>query len=232
VVEAADGEEGVRKAIELLPDLIISDLMMPHKDGFALCDELKNHELTAHIPIILLTAKTTIDAKLKGLRTGADDYLTKPFNTEELLTRMTNLVEARRRLLRIFEQKNAAIAPLKNTSDEPAASDFLSELDRAFLEKANRVLEEHLADEQFSVDDFALKMLISRAQLYRKIKALTDQNTSDYIRRYRLNRAYRMLKSGTGRVGEVSLLVGFGNEKYFSTVFKEHFGVSPSQVGP
>jgi AraC-like DNA-binding protein len=145
---------------------------------------------------------------------------------------MTNLVEARRRLLRIFEQKNAAIAPLKNTSDEPAASDFLSELDRAFLEKANRVLEEHLADEQFSVDDFALKMLISRAQLYRKIKALTDQNTSDYIRRYRLNRAYRMLKSGTGRVGEVSLLVGFGNEKYFSTVFKEHFGVSPSQVGP
>jgi signal transduction histidine kinase/DNA-binding response OmpR family regulator len=232
VVEAADGEEGVRKAIELLPDLIISDLMMPHKDGFALCDELKNHELTAHIPIILLTAKTTIDAKLKGLRTGADDYLTKPFNTEELLTRMTNLVEARRRLLRIFEQKNAAIAPLKNTSDEPAASDFLSELDRAFLEKANRVLEEHLANEQFSVDDFALKMLISRAQLYRKIKALTDQNTSDYIRRYRLNRAYRMLKSGTGRVGEVSLLVGFGNEKYFSTVFKEHFGVSPSQVGP
>jgi signal transduction histidine kinase/DNA-binding response OmpR family regulator/ligand-binding sensor domain-containing protein len=232
VVEAPDGEEGVRKAIELLPDLIISDLMMPHKDGFTLCDELKNHELTAHIPIILLTAKTTIDAKLKGLRTGADDYLTKPFNTEELLARMTNLVEARRRLRLLFGQANAAVTPLKNTSDEPATSDFLSELDRAFLEKANRVLEEHLADEQFSVDDFALKMLISRAQLYRKIKALTDQNTSDYIRRYRLNRAYRMLKSGTGRVGEVSLLVGFGNEKYFSTVFKEHFGVSPSQVAP
>ncbi|MEQ1745704.1 MAG: ATP-binding protein, partial [Saprospiraceae bacterium] len=228
VVEASDGEEGVKKAIELLPDIIISDLMMPRKDGYALCDELKNHELTAHIPIILLTAKAAMDSKLKGLRTGADDYLTKPFNTEELLARMDNLLETRRRLREHYAQRPTTLAA--EQSERAAA--FLSEPDRAFLEKTNRVMDEHLADERFSVDDFAQKMLISRAQLYRKIKALTDQNTSDYIRRYRLDRAYQMLKSGTGRVGEVSLLVGFGNEKYFSTVFKEHFGVSPSQVGP
>ncbi len=201
--------------------------MMPRKDGYALCDELKNHELTAHIPIILLTAKAAMDSKLKGLRTGADDYLTKPFNTEELLARMENLVETRRRLRERYAQRPTVLA----AQQAEGAAEFLSEPDRAFLERANRVMDEHLADEQFSVDDFARKMLISRAQLYRKIKALTDQNTSDYVRRYRLDRAYQMLKSGTGRVGEVSLLVGFGNEKYFSTVFKEHFGVSPSQVG-
>jgi len=228
VVEAADGEEGVRKAIELLPDIVVSDVMMPRKDGLTLCKEMKSHELTAHIPIILLTAKAEIEAKLKGLRTGADDYLTKPFNTEELLARMGNLVETRQRLRERFPQRPTDLS----AQQTEGAAEFLSELDRAFLEKANRVMDEHLADEQFSVDDFARKMLISRAQLYRKIKALTDQNTSDYIRHYRLDRAYQMLKSGTGRVGEVSLLVGFGNEKYFSTVFKEHFGVSPSQVGP
>ena len=227
VVEAADGEEGLRKAIEWLPDIVVSDVMMPRKDGLTLCEELKSHELTAHIPIILLTAKAAIEAKLKGLRTGADDYLTKPFNTEELLARMDNLVEMRRRLRERSAQRPTALS----APQAEGAAEFLSEPDRAFLEKANRVMDEHLADEQFSVDDFAQKMLISRAQLYRKIKALTDQNTSDYIRRYRLDRAYQMLKSGTGRVGEVSLLVGFSNEKYFSTVFKEHFGVSPSQVG-
>ncbi len=108
MVEASNGEEGAKKAIELLPDLVISDVMMPVKDGYALCDELKTNELTAHIPVILLTAKSVIESKLKGLRTSADDYLTKPFNTEELLARMENLVELRRKLRERYGSKPIA----------------------------------------------------------------------------------------------------------------------------
>ncbi|MFN0037357.1 MAG: response regulator, partial [Saprospiraceae bacterium] len=226
VVEASDGEEGVRKAIELLPDLIISDLMMPRKDGYALCDELKNHELTAHIPIILLTAKAAIESKLKGLRTGADDYLTKPFNTEELLARMDNLVETRRRMRERYAQTPTALAA-QQAEEVP---EFLSEPDREFLRKFMLLIEGHLGDEMLGVEDFAQKMFLSRSQLHRKLKAITDLSPTDLIRDYRLDRACAMLKNREGLVGEVALRTGFGNEKYFSTAFKEKFGVSPSQV--
>jgi YesN/AraC family two-component response regulator len=222
VVEAANGEEGVKKAIELLPDLVVSDLMMPLKDGYALCDELKTNELTAHIPVILLTAKSAIEAKLKGLRTGADDYLTKPFNTEELLARMGNLVEMRRKLREYYGNQ-----PVVQAASQ---GDGLSAHDREFLQKFTFLLAQHLADENLGVEDFAKKMFVSRVQLHRKLKAITDRNATDFIRDFRLERAHAMLKNREGLVGEIAMNVGFGNEKYFSTVFKEKFGVSPSQV--
>ncbi|MCC6463179.1 MAG: response regulator, partial [Saprospiraceae bacterium] len=222
VLEASNGAEGVQKAAELVPDLVISDVMMPLKDGFAVCDELKNGELTAHIPVILLSAKSAMDSKLKGLRSGADDYLAKPFNTDELLARMENLLLLRRRL----RERYARAAP---ASPEPAA-EFLTPPDREFLRRFTVTLEQHLPDETIGVDDFAQKMAISRVQLHRKLKALTDRNVSDFVRDYRLDRAMAMLQNREGLVYEVASKVGFGSEKYFSRAFKEKFGVPPSQV--
>ncbi len=226
VVEASNGKEGIKKAIEFIPDLIISDLMIPEKDGYAVCDELKNTELTAHIPLILLTAKTGLDSKLKGLRSGADDYLTKPFHTEELLARMDNLLELRSKLRQQVRQPNTKTLATDNM--EP--NNFLSELDQDFLRRFSLLLEQHLDDEQLGVEEFAQKMFISRSQLHRKLKALTDQNATDFIRDYRLNQAMEMLKNKEGMVSEVASRVGFANEKYFSTAFKAKFGVSPSRV--
>jgi signal transduction histidine kinase/DNA-binding response OmpR family regulator/ligand-binding sensor domain-containing protein len=222
VVEASDGDEGLQKAIELLPDLVISDVMMPRKDGYALCHELKTNELTAHIPVILLTAKAALDAKLKGLRSGADDYLTKPFSTEELLTRMDNLMAMRRKLMERWG---------KRPSDASAdAEEGLSVPDWAFLKKLTLLIEMHLSDETLGVEEFAGKMHISRVQLHRKLKAITGITATDFIKNYRLDRAYAMLRNREGLVGEIALRVGFGNEKYFATVFKEKFGLPPSQV--
>lgn len=226
VVEASNGEEAVRKAKEIIPDLIISDVMMPFKDGFTLCDELKNDELTAHIPVILLTAKSDMSSKIKGLRTGADDYLTKPFNTEELLVRMENLVEMRRRLRQRFSQ-----LPQDGLADaRPENATFLTTPDREFLRRFTLEVEQHLSDESVGVNDFAQKMFVSRVQLHRKLKALTDRNVTDFVRDYRLNRAMSMLKNKEGKVYEVASRVGFGSEKYFSRAFKEKFGMPPSHI--
>lgn len=224
VAEASNGEEGIKKAQDLIPDLVISDLMMPIKDGYEVCDELKNNELTAHIPVMLLTAKSAMDAKIKGLRTGADDYLTKPFNTDELMARMENLVEQRRRL----RQRYAQWAPANEAM--PDVPEHLSAHDREFLQRFTSVLDENLSDENMSVEELARKMFISRVQLHRKLKALTDRNVTDFVRDYRLERAMAMLRNREGLVYEVAYKVGFSSNKYFSRAFKEKFGVSPSKV--
>lgn len=221
-LEAADGESGIQKALETLPDIVISDLMMPGRDGYAVCEALKNHELTAHIPIIVLTAKAALHDRLKGLRAGADDYLTKPFNAEELRARMDNLRALRRRLRERYEQiSNGAAA----AGDHP-----LSAPDQAFVLRFTQTIEQHLADETLGVEDFARKMFVSRVQLHRKLKGLTGRSATEFIRDYRLERARALLKNREGGVGEIAMRVGFGNEKYFSTAFKEKFGMSPSQV--
>lgn len=230
VVEASDGEEGLKKALDLVPDLVVSDVMMPRKDGLALLTELKAHELTAHIPVVLLTSKSAIENRLQGLRHGADDYLTKPFSTEELLVRMENLVETRRRLREIYGHPAANLNAVISGASGGASAEFLSGPDREFLQKFMLVLEKHLDDETLGVEDFAQKMFISRVQLHRKLKALTDRSATDFIRDYRLECAFTMLKNREGRVSEIALRVGFGSEKYFSTAFKEKYGVSPSQV--
>jgi signal transduction histidine kinase/DNA-binding response OmpR family regulator/ligand-binding sensor domain-containing protein len=223
VVEASNGAEGIEKARLLVPDIVISDVMMPLKNGFEVCEALKNDELTAHIPIVLLTAKSAMDAKITGLRTGADDYLTKPFNTEELLARMENLLEQRRRLRRKYVQEHTANKPI-------LLSEHISEPDRDFLQRFTALVDQHLSDENMTVEELARQMLLSRVQLHRKLKALTDQNVSDFVRDYRLDRAMAMLRNKEGLVYEVAYKVGFGSEKYFSRAFKEKFGVPPSQV--
>ena len=230
VIEASNGQEGIEKAQSLIPDVIVSDVMMPEKDGIELLDHLKNQELTSHVPVILLTAKSRIEHKLEGLSHGADDYLTKPFHTEELLIRMRNLIDLRMSLI----QKYSSIKPedLNNgSSTDSQNSDVIhSKLDQTFILKANRLIELHLSNLEWSIPDFAKELTISRTQLHRKLRALTGQSASEFIRNYRLDRAMSMLKNKEGRVSEIALEVGFGNEKYFSTSFKKRFGKSPSEV--
>ncbi len=223
VAEASDGEEGLAKARMLLPDIVISDLMMPLKDGYAVCRELRDNELTAHIPVILLTARSTVEAKIKGLQTGADDYLTKPFNTDELLARMHNLMEQRRRLR--LHHGGALTA-----ESAPATDNGLTAHDREFLRRFTAIVEQTLADETIGVEELAQKMFISRVQLHRKLKAVTGRNVTDFVRDYRLERAMAMLRNREGMVYEVAARAGFGSEKYFSRAFKEKFGMPPSQV--
>jgi signal transduction histidine kinase/DNA-binding response OmpR family regulator len=223
ILEAANGLDGVLLAREHLPEMVISDVMMPGKNGFELCEALKSDELTAHIPVILLTAKSDQPTKLSGLALGADDYLSKPFDTPELLLRVQNMLEMRRKLRALWQVPGL-------THVAPEQQPELSALNRAFMDRLMQVIEQQHTDPDLSVERLAQLMFMSRVQLFRKVKALTGQTVSDLIRDYRLDKAKTMLERGEGRVYEIAERVGFGNEKYFSTAFKARFGITPSQI--
>lgn len=219
VTEAIHGEDGLKKAVKNIPDLIISDVMMPKVDGMELCAKLKQDERTSHIPIILLTAMASQTAKIKGIETGADDYIIKPFDREELRVRVKNLI-AQRKQLRERYSRQVTLQP-KDIA--------VTSTDERFLEKVIQILEEHLDDSAFSVADFGREIGMSRTQLFRKMQALTNQSASDFIRDFRLKRAAYLLKNKVGNVSEVAYQVGFGNLSYFAKCFKELFGKAPSE---
>jgi DNA-binding response OmpR family regulator len=218
--EAQDGEAGVAKAKEEIPDLIICDVMMPKMDGFQVCKALKHDEKTSHIPIIMLTAKAAMENKLEGLELGADDYLAKPFEPKELLARAKNLIELRRTL----REKFSVAQPLK------PGEIAVTSLDDAFLQKVKAVVERKMENENFSVEELASEVAMSRMQLHRKLTALTNQSASEFIRYLRLHRAKQMLEQNGGNVSEVAYSVGFGSPAHFAKCFKEQFGVVPSEV--
>ena len=217
---APNGRAGLEIATEQLPDLIVSDVMMPEMDGQTLCTALKTDERTSHIPVILLTARAGQESKLQGLETGADDYLTKPFDSRELLTRAQNLVQQRERLRRQFS-RTVVLKPKDIT---------LNSVDERFIQRIQETLDERLGDEQFSVEELAAAAGMSRSQLHRKLTALIDQPPVEFIRNFRLRRAKEMLEAGTGNVSEVCYAVGFSSPAYFSKAFKEAFGMSPSEL--
>ena len=194
LIEAADGLDGLRKATEYTPDLIIIDIMMPVMDGFELLDILKQDHRTSHIPIILLTAKAAMASKLKGLKSGADAYLTKPFSMEELSVRIEKLLEQRLKWQEYFRQNG-----FQKADDNP-----LPTADQQFLQTAAEIIEEHLADEHFGIDRLCKAVGMSRVTLHRKLKALTNLSTSHFIRSFRLERAYQLLENQTGNVSEVA----------------------------
>ncbi len=220
MLEAENGEVGLNKAIETIPDLIISDVMMPKMDGYQLCESLKTNEKTSHIPIILLTARAGEQDKVEGLETGADDYLTKPFNSKELHVRVDNLIQLRRNLQERF-RKEGLLQPRDITM--PSAEE-------AFLQKMMTILEENLGEEAFGVESLSDALYMSRRQLQRKIRALTDETPTDFIRSVRLQRAWQLLEQGAGSVSEVAFMTGFGSLPYFSTAFREKFGKPPSEI--
>jgi signal transduction histidine kinase/DNA-binding response OmpR family regulator/ligand-binding sensor domain-containing protein len=218
VVEAKDGREGIKKAQKIIPDLIISDIMMPGKDGYELCRELKNDIKTCHIPIILLTAKASEASVIQGLETGADDYITKPFSTKILCARIKNLIDLRRQL-QLKRKRQMTLQPTEI---------LISSMDEEFYKDLQAVIEKNLADPDFNVDQLGKKLYMSRATLYRKIIALTDASPLQFIRSYRLKRAAQLLKGHFGNVTEVAVEVGFTNIAYFSQCFKEEFHQLPS----
>lgn len=218
---ASNGEQGVKKAIEIIPDLIISDIMMPKMDGNELTRRIKNDERTSHIPVILLTAKSEQESKLEGLETGADDYLTKPFDTKELLVRIKNLINIRRKLQEKFSGRKIISRQVEKK---------LSYLDEKFLNKVLAVAEKHLSEESFSIEDFGDEVGMGRVQLHRKLKALTGKSASLYLRSVRLAKAKNMIEERTGNISEIAYSTGFSSPAYFTACFKEEFGYPPSEI--
>lgn len=222
---AYDGQAGIDLALEKIPDLIISDVMMPEKDGFMVCDTLKNDERTSHIPIILLTAKADVGSRIKGLRRGADAYLAKPFDEEELLVRIEQLVEKQERIAKYFHAQ-------QHSHETPATPDTLDkeaiQIEDTFLQKVNDIISKHYHQEEFALPELCQMIGMSRSQLYRKMKAIADTSPSAFIRNYRLAEAKKLLERGEHTVSEVAWKVGFKDLAHFSKSFLSNFGRSPS----
>ncbi|MFK7906699.1 MAG: ATP-binding protein [Chitinophagales bacterium] len=218
VISADNGEVGVAKALEEVPDLIISDVMMPKKDGYALCKELKTDERTNHIPIILLTAKAALSSRLEGLQQGADIYLSKPFSPEELLLHISNHIQIRQQL----QERYSKVIQLSNSNKDAS-------LENNFLNKLIETIEAHLDDFQLGVEQLSIYMHMSRQQVYRKLHALTNYGPSEFIRIIRLKKAMTLLENKTGTISEIAYEVGFSSPGYFSKCFVKQYGVSPSK---
>ncbi len=219
VVEAANGQEALAVAVEVIPDLIVSDVMMPEMDGFALCHAIKTHPELDFIPVILLTAKASMDSKLSGLETGADAYMTKPFHVRELEVRIENLIALRRQLRSRYAQE---AAPFAFPTTAPVSS-----ADEAFLEEVHAVITTHLADEGFGVQELAAALGQSRASLYRRFKGLIDQSPMDLIWQMRLAEAAHRLQARAGTISEVAYSVGFKSVSHFSKRFREAYDKTP-----
>lgn len=221
LVTAANGREGLAKARGLIPDLIISDVMMPTMNGFTLCRHLKKDLRTSHIPIILLTARFDTESRMEGLQSGADVFLAKPFNREELFLRIAKLIELRRKLQQRYKS-------LVKTLDSASATSNNTE-DR-FLKEVRTALEAHLDDEAFGIEALGKTLGMSRAQLYRKFAALTNTTLNRFLRSIRLNKAKTLLETTSLNVSEVAYQTGFKSPSHFSRVFSKEFGHTPSEV--
>jgi len=220
VITAVNGVDGLNKALEFMPDIIISDVMMPEKDGFTLCDDIKNNPITSHIPVILLTAKVDAKSKIEGLRKGADSYLAKPFDREELLLILENISSLIQRMQMRYSKMVAASEPL-TAEMEVLPGD-------AFLTQVLTILETCYDQEEYTIEDMAGQLFLSRSQLFRKIKAMTGQSPSTFLRSFRLKKAKILLQNHPEmNISEVAYATGFNSPKYFSNVFLEEFGHRP-----
>jgi DNA-binding response OmpR family regulator len=218
IYEAASGEMGWDLCLKVQPDLIVSDVMMPGMNGIELCRKIKSDERVSHIPVILLTARNSEDQRLEGFETGADDYITKPFNFEILESRIRNLIA-----LRIRSQKN-----FRKTLEVKASELNITPLDTRFIENAVKCVEKHVSSPDFSVEDLGRELGFSRAYLYKKIVALTGKSPLEFIRHIRLQHAAQLLEKSQMTVAEVAYQVGFNNPKYFARYFKDEFKELPS----
>lgn len=220
IIEAANGQEGIDRALEHLPDLIISDVMMPKKNGIELCYFLKNDQRTSHIPLILLTAKASHEDKLKGLETKADDYLVKPFDTKELEVRVLNLIKLRDQLRKRYSKTTTFVPDEFSTN----------EVDNRFLKSVGRCIESNLQNAQFGVDSLSEEVNMSRGHLNRKLKALTGLSANKFIQSFRLQKALKLLQTNSGNVSEIAYSTGFGSVAYFVKCFREKFGQTPGSL--
>ncbi|MFQ3597892.1 MAG: response regulator [Chloroherpetonaceae bacterium] len=224
VIECKNGKEALSQIESQIPDLVISDIDMPDLNGFELCRQIKENDLTSHIPVVLLTgSKTSVQERINGVTLGADDYLLKPCDPLELRARALNLIEQRKRLLEKFSRTirlswDMSVAPPDRPTDE------------AFLQRLLHTFQKHIHDDDFHIEHIAEKVGLSRSQLHRKVKALTGKNITEFLQEARLKRAEELLKLGRWTVSDVAYQVGYTNMSYFSKIFKDAFGVLPSEV--
>lgn len=223
VLEAEDGKRGLELARELVPDLIVSDVMMPVMNGLEFCQQVKKDGISSHIPVILLTARALEKHQIEGYESGADAYITKPFSPELLLARIDNLLQSRHQLKDLWSMKSAtnATAP---TETAPAP------IEDAFISRFKSLVEERLSDSKLSVEDLAGDMGLSRVQLYRKVKAMTGSTPIDLLRKARLAQAQRLLQESTLSVSEIAYQVGFASPSYFTKCYKDEFGTVPGEA--
>ncbi len=219
IVEACNGEDGWNSAVKHFPDLIISDIMMPKMDGFELCKKLKTDQRTSHIPVILLTAKASNQDKIDGFETGADEYIMKPFDMEELRSRIKNLIEQRKRIHEHL--KKHGLFEIEEEKVTPA--------DQKFLQRVAEIINEYLSEPDFNVEKLTEKLALGRSNLNKKFIALIGEPPVEFIRRTRLNRAAELIEKNFGNLSEIALEAGFNNPAYFSACFKKQFGVIPSR---
>ena len=218
IYEANDGFQGITKCLEVMPDLVISDVMMPNRNGLEMCSDIKNDIRISHIPVILLTARNSFEHKIEGFKTGADAYVVKPFNTRLLEVQIANILASRKELkIRFGNDVNMQPLEVSNSS-----------ADDAFLDKAIKIVEDHLIESEFDVEDFIKEIGMSRTSLHLKLKALTNQSTTEFIRSIRLKKAAIFLKQTNDTVAEIAYKTGFASPAYFSKCFKKVFGILPT----
>ncbi|MCG8310776.1 MAG: ATP-binding protein [Cytophagales bacterium] len=219
---AKDGNEGLNKALELQPDIIIADVKMPVLSGFEMCKKLKRNINTSHIPVAMVTALVADEDQVKGFECGADSYITKPFSSRALIARIENLFENRKRLQEKFS----------TDVDASTISMAINRIDQVFMENAQKLIEDHIMDSDFSVTNFAYEMGMSRTLFFKKIKTITGQTPNDFIQTIRLKKAADILLTDpTKNISEIAYNTGFSSPRYFSQCFKNHFGVIPSKYG-
>ena len=219
---AANGEQGLEQALGCIPDIIVSDIMMPVMNGIVMCRKLKEDLRTSHIPIILLTAKDSLQDKEEGYQVGADSYLTKPFSATLLHSRIHNLLESRKLLAERFNTNSILI------DKRAAVAESMNKLDNEFLEKINKLIEDRLSSEKIDIGYLSDAMCMSNSTLYRKMKALTGLSTNEYIRKIKMQYAERLLLEGKYNISEVAFKVGINSTVYFRQCFKDEFGMAPS----
>ncbi|MGB3468355.1 MAG: response regulator, partial [Cyclobacteriaceae bacterium] len=215
---AKNGSEGLSIAQKLLPDLIVTDVMMPEMDGYEFCEKVKSDLKTSHIPLIMLTAKSSSEDHFMAIDKGADVYLPKPFDISLLKVQIKQLLKSRQIM---FEKYLKGVSDLENINDATA-------VDRDFMHTILDYIREHMSDPTLSVESVAENVSLSRSQLYRKVKALTGSNVNEFIRRIRLEQARKLINQGHSNVNEVSHKVGFSSASYFTKCYKQHFGILPT----
>jgi len=219
ILKANNGTDGWKLAFEQVPDLIVSDIMMPGMDGLQLCKKVKSTIETSHIPVILLTAKTSVEHEIEGLETGADEYIHKPFHPRLLKLKVDKIIEAREVLKQQFSKNTSFVAKEMTVTSA----------DEKFLQKAIDFAKENLSDADLNIEKMSSALNISRVHLYRKLKAITNQNPTEFIRTIRLKQAAYLLTHGKLNVSEIAYLVGFNSHQYFSNSFQKYFNMSPTE---
>jgi len=220
ILEAVNGADGYDLASTHIPNMIISDIMMPKTDGIEFCHKIKTTMATCHIPVILLTARTSITHKKEGYETGADAYVTKPFSIDLLTTMVENLIKSRKQL-KDYYTRSMFLQSSEDTDESP---------DNKFMKQMVGLVEKYMADSDFDVVKLAGELNMSRPVLYRKVKALTDLSIIEFVRTVRMNKAFQLLKTGQYRVSDAAFEVGFNDLKYFRQCFREQFNITPSDL--